>query len=92
LLLRGVFDAGMSVYLDRFLNVPAVKLPTPSTADDPDALLAELPAMLDQQQQVSEAAGLVAAYLAGGGDPAKSCRRSAACSCARTATSTRFRP
>ena len=70
-LLRGVFDAAMSVYLDRFLNVPAVKLPTPPPAEDPDALLAELPPMLDQQQQVNPAARLVAAYLAGGGDPAK---------------------
>ncbi len=70
-LLRGVFDAAMSIYLDRFLNVPAVKLPTPPPAEDPDALLAELPPMLDQQQQVNPAARLVAAYLAGGGDPAK---------------------
>jgi hypothetical protein len=29
-LLRGVFDAAMSVYLDRFLNVPPVRLPDPS--------------------------------------------------------------
>ncbi len=28
-LLRGVFDAAMSVYLDRFLNVPPAALPTP---------------------------------------------------------------
>ena len=70
-LLRGVFDAAMSVYLDRFLNVPAVKLPTPPPAEDPDTLLAELPSMLDRQQQVNPAARLVAAYLAGGGDPAK---------------------
>ena len=28
-LLRGVFDAAMSVYLDRFLNVPATRLPAP---------------------------------------------------------------
>ena len=26
-LLRGVFDAAMSVYLDRFLNIPAARLP-----------------------------------------------------------------
>ena len=29
LLLRGVFDAAMSVYLDRFLNVPPARLPEP---------------------------------------------------------------
>ena len=28
-LLRGVFDAAMSVYLDRFLNIPAARLPQP---------------------------------------------------------------
>jgi hypothetical protein len=30
LLLRGVFDAAMSVYLDRFLNIPAARLPQPN--------------------------------------------------------------
>src|SRR5262249_34248451 len=51
-LLRGVFDAAMSVHLDRFLNVPARRLPAPEQDADPDALLAELPALLDRQQQV----------------------------------------
>ena len=65
-LLRGVFDAAMSVYLDRFLNVPAARLPEPS-GDTPDP--AELLPLLDHQQQVNGAGGLVAAYLAAGGDP-----------------------
>jgi len=70
-LLRGVFDAAMSVYLDRFLNVPAVRLPAVDEAPiDPRALLDELAALLDRQQQVDEAGRLVARYLAGGGDPA----------------------
>jgi nitrite reductase/ring-hydroxylating ferredoxin subunit len=69
-LLRGVFDAAMSVYLDRFLNVPAARLPEPAdAAGDPDALLAELPALLDRQQQVNEAGERVARYLHGGGRP-----------------------
>jgi nitrite reductase/ring-hydroxylating ferredoxin subunit len=68
-LLRGVFDAAASVYLDRFLNVPATRLPTPLPVDDPDALLADLPALLDRQQQVDEAGELVASYLAAGGAP-----------------------
>jgi nitrite reductase/ring-hydroxylating ferredoxin subunit len=38
-LLRGVFDAAMSVYLDRFLNVPAVRLPEPDPAARPEELL-----------------------------------------------------
>ena len=67
-LLRGVLDAAMSVYLDRFLNVPAARLPKPEPDADPDALLAELPALLDRQQQVDEAGQLVASYLGAGGD------------------------
>lgn len=71
-LLRGVFDAAMSVYLDRFLNMPPARIPRPDDkADDPAALLAELPGLLDRQQQVNQAASLVARYLYGGGDPDK---------------------
>src|SRR5690349_16862429 len=55
-LLRGVFDAAMSVYLDRFLNIPAARIPHPNGAvKDPTALLTELPTLLNQQQQVNEA-------------------------------------
>jgi nitrite reductase/ring-hydroxylating ferredoxin subunit len=68
-LLRGAFDAAMSVYLDRFLNVPAARLPEPDGAVDPQVLLDALPALLDRQQQVNEAGELVAGYLAFGGDP-----------------------
>ncbi|MCH7904664.1 MAG: Rieske (2Fe-2S) protein [Armatimonadetes bacterium] len=66
--LRGVFDAATSVYLDRFLNVPSVPLPK-SRADDPDAVLAEIPAMLDKQQQIAAVGKAVGSYLYGGGDP-----------------------
>jgi hypothetical protein len=58
----------MSVYLDRFLNVPAVPLPeSRDVTKDPEALLRELPALLDRQQQVGEAGALVGQYLSGGG-------------------------
>jgi hypothetical protein len=67
-LLRGVFDAAMSVHLDRFLNVPAKRLPAPEQGADPEALLLELPRLLDRQQQVDEAGQLVASYLGGEGD------------------------
>jgi nitrite reductase/ring-hydroxylating ferredoxin subunit len=71
-LLRGVFDAAMSVYLDRFLNVPATPLPEPNAAaPDPEALLRQLPELLDQQQQVNPAGGLVARYLFSGGNPGR---------------------
>jgi nitrite reductase/ring-hydroxylating ferredoxin subunit len=69
-LLRGVFDAAMSVYLDRFLNIPPARLPQPN-GDQPaaDDLLADFSALLNRQQQVNEAGELVARYLAGGGNP-----------------------
>jgi nitrite reductase/ring-hydroxylating ferredoxin subunit len=70
-LLRGALDAAASVHLDRFLNVPATRLPTPDTGADPAALLAELPRLLDRQQQVDEAGQLAASYLGTGGDPAR---------------------
>jgi nitrite reductase/ring-hydroxylating ferredoxin subunit len=68
-LVRGVLDAAMSSYLDRFLNVPAARLPEPDGAADPAELLAELPSVLDRQQQVNEAGALVAGYLGAGGEP-----------------------
>ena len=67
-LLRGVFDAAMSIYLDRFLNIPAARIPVANgqvkSAND---LIEQFPALLNQQQQVNEAAELVAHYLSGQG-------------------------
>jgi nitrite reductase/ring-hydroxylating ferredoxin subunit len=63
-LLRGVLDAAMSVHLDRFLNVPATRLPSPDGGADVDDLFP----LLDEQQRVDEAAQLVASYLGAGGD------------------------
>lgn len=69
-LLRGVFDAAMSVYLDRFLNVPPAPLPSvDQPTEAPHALLEELRNLLDRQQQVNEAGALVARYLHSGGTP-----------------------
>jgi nitrite reductase/ring-hydroxylating ferredoxin subunit len=68
-LVRGVFDAAMSIHLDRFLNVPAARLPAPDPNADPDLLLVELPVLLDRQQQVAEAAQLATSFLGAGGDP-----------------------
>jgi hypothetical protein len=66
-LLRGVFDAAMSVHLDRFLNVPATRLPEPNG----DVEIEELPTLLDEQQRVDEAGQFVASYLGSGGDPSR---------------------
>jgi nitrite reductase/ring-hydroxylating ferredoxin subunit len=75
-LMRGVMDAAMSIYLDRFLNTPPTRLPAPSAAQitavtNPDELLDQLLGLLDRQQQVNEAAALVALYLQAGGDPGR---------------------
>jgi nitrite reductase/ring-hydroxylating ferredoxin subunit len=68
-LVRGIFDAAMTVYLDRFLNVPAAKLPELNgNGTSAAGRLAELPALLDRQQQVNEAGALVASYLGAGAD------------------------
>ncbi|MDJ0618398.1 MAG: Rieske (2Fe-2S) protein [Calothrix sp. MO_192.B10] len=69
-LLRGVFDAAMSVYLDRFLNVPAARLPkSDKTVENPSELLRELPELLNRQQQVNRVGELVGSYLYSGGKP-----------------------
>ncbi len=72
-LLRGVLDAAMSVHLDRFLNVPATRLPLP---EDGHGVLSELPQLLDRQQQVDEASKLVASYR---GEPDELIAMLAAC-------------
>ena len=68
-LVRGVYDAAMSVYLDRFLNVPPARVPglngrSPASGAD---LLRQLPDILDRRQQVDDAARLVVEYRAGEG-------------------------
>ena len=67
LLLRGVFDAAMSIYLDRFLNIPAARLPAPANGNGTSPPLPPLTEMLDQQQQVNEAGGAVGEFLFQGG-------------------------
>jgi len=68
LLLRGVFDAAMSVYLDRFLNIPAARLPQAERDFDIARRLPDLNSLLDQQQQVNEAGQAVGEYLFRAGD------------------------
>jgi nitrite reductase/ring-hydroxylating ferredoxin subunit len=71
-LLRGVLDAAMSVYLDRFLNTPPARLPkAESNGARPDEIVAQFLPLLDRQQQVNEAGELVAHYVASAGDEAR---------------------
>lgn len=63
-LLRGVFDAAMSIYLDRFLNIPAARIPAANgQASSSQEALDKLPNLLNRQQQVNEAAEQVVHYL-----------------------------
>ena len=63
LLARGIFDGAMSVYLERFLNIPKQSMPLP-TGMLPTA--AELLARFDEHGQVDETAQLVVDMLASG--------------------------
>jgi hypothetical protein len=70
-LLRGVYHGAISVYLDRFLNIPPARLPDGRRANGsgdpmPATLADELLAELDTRQQVDESARLVARYLSQG--------------------------
>jgi nitrite reductase/ring-hydroxylating ferredoxin subunit len=69
-LLRGVFDAAIRIYLNRFLNIPLATIPKKSIDDkaiNPDTILGELTELLDKQQRVNETGQLVADYLYQGG-------------------------
>jgi nitrite reductase/ring-hydroxylating ferredoxin subunit len=70
-LYRGAFDAATNVYLDRFLNQPAVPVPDPDASDvdrDPDGILEDLLATFDREGDVDRAGELVGEFLAEGGD------------------------
>ena len=69
-LLRGVFDVAMSVYLDRFLNMPPQRLPDAAASPLPAAeQLDRLLEMVNVRQQVEESAQAVSGYLAGASTP-----------------------
>jgi nitrite reductase/ring-hydroxylating ferredoxin subunit len=70
---RGVFDVGVKVYLDRFLNTPPTPLPDPDGDADPDATLDALMETFEVEAdaEVDRAGELTAAYLAADGDVAR---------------------
>jgi hypothetical protein len=61
---RGVLDGAMSVYLERFLNVPKQRIPG---ANGGPATSAALLAEFDQQQHVDETAQVIVDMLSDGG-------------------------
>jgi nitrite reductase/ring-hydroxylating ferredoxin subunit len=65
-LLRGVVAGALRVYLDRFLNIPAARLPQAS----PRAV-EELETCWDNQGHVDRAGEIAYGHLATGGDPAE---------------------
>jgi nitrite reductase/ring-hydroxylating ferredoxin subunit len=67
---RPAFDGAMSVYLDRFLNQPAARLPDPEGSDrEPAPIRDDLLATFDEQGRVDDAGALAAEHFAAGGDP-----------------------
>ena len=68
-LTRAVFDVAMSIYLDRFLNMPAQRIPEPNGAQPGEDLGERILGTLDSQQQVEQSARLVSDYVSGSQDP-----------------------
>ncbi|MCY4579755.1 MAG: Rieske (2Fe-2S) protein, partial [Chloroflexi bacterium] len=70
-LLRGALDTAMSVYLDRFLNMPAQRVPNPlaNGAVDGDSLRSQLLDGMNRQQLVEPSAKTVSDYISGGAIP-----------------------
>jgi nitrite reductase/ring-hydroxylating ferredoxin subunit len=67
-LVRGVFHGAISVYMDRFLNVPPARLPSEEGALDAEpldatTLLNRFFELLDRREQVDGAACIVARYV-----------------------------
>jgi nitrite reductase/ring-hydroxylating ferredoxin subunit len=71
--LRGIFHGAISVYLDRFLNIPPAKLPgerghLDDLPTDGGEILTQLFEQLDQRSDIDHVAKLVARYLRQGND------------------------
>ena len=64
---RGLFHGAMSIYVDRFLNIPSARLPDDAALEslpsDPEALLAAMLWTLNQKTSLSAVPNLVVRYL-----------------------------
>ncbi|WP_342767272.1 Rieske (2Fe-2S) protein [Bacillus taeanensis] len=67
-LIRAVFHGAMSIYLDRFLNIPSARMPVVDKSSQQRKDPKEFLDLLDKQQQTDEAAKWVVNYLANRGD------------------------
>lgn len=68
-LVRGIFHTAVTIYLDRFLNIPAAPKPAAVSRAEEVPQPTELLEILDKQQQVAPAAAWVMRYLHSGGKP-----------------------
>ncbi len=68
LVVRGVLHGAISVYMDRFLNVPATPLPSERKQAAQEGSLRGLVDLLDQRANLEEVADCAAGYLKGGND------------------------
>jgi hypothetical protein len=82
-LMRGLVHGALRVYLDRFLNVPAARLPTSDSGD-----LGELAECWEVQGRVDDAGRIAYGYLRAGGSQAELLRRSVTHCWPRTPSST----
>ncbi len=67
---RGIYQGAMKVFLDRFLNVPAARLPGAHARAGQKPELSELQACFDREGMVDEAGAIVYGWLRSGGDAA----------------------
>jgi nitrite reductase/ring-hydroxylating ferredoxin subunit len=68
---RAVYDGAISVYLDRFLNMPPAPIPEPvDTGREPDSILEDLRETfeVEREEEVNRAGRYVTEYLEAGGD------------------------
>ena len=70
-LYRGVYDAAVNVYLDRFLTTPPAPEPAPAPDADPETCLEELELAFETRGEVNRAGRAAAGFLDAGGDPAE---------------------
>ena len=68
-LIRAIFDTAISIYLDRFLNTPAQRIPDPNGAPPNGDLGPKILDAMNSQQQVEQTARLVTDYVASAADP-----------------------
>jgi hypothetical protein len=68
-MIRAIFHTAATIYLDRFLNIPAAPRPDQVEAAPETPQPEELLDLLDKQQQVASAAEWVIRYLRSGGKP-----------------------